>query len=52
VFNSGQTCIHNGKKVGGSECPWLTSGIKSAMVERDYYLRKAYGTAKEVYRSL
>ena len=36
-------------KVRGRVCPWLTSEIKRAMIERDYYLRKARGTEREVY---
>ena len=40
------------KKVRGRKCPWLISEIQRAMVERDYYLRKARGTGREVYWSM
>lgn len=40
------------KKVQGREFPWLTSEIKRVMVDRDYYLRKACGTGKEIYWSM
>ena len=36
------------KTVRGRECPWLNPEIKKAMIERDYHLRKARKTGREV----
>ena len=36
------------KKVRGRDCPWLTNGIKSKIHNRDYYLRQARKSGKEI----
>ena len=36
------------KCMSGTDCPWLTSEIKSNIRERDFYLRKAKRTGAEL----
>ena len=36
------------KIIWGRECQWLSPDIRKTMIDRDYYLRKAHTTGREI----